>query len=257
MDAKRYADLRADGWTRGELEYAVSAGTLRPVARGTLLAGPGQPTIVDTLRALLLVLPAAAMIGFHTAAELYGSGAPPSRRPHIVVPAGTPVPDLRAVAASISPAPAGGWTRSRSSTRRCAPGRCTPGSLATELLRHDGLRGVRQARELVPLADRRAECRQESQLRLVLIDGRLAAPEPQLWVTDEWGRTAVPARSRLRGAEGRRGVRRDLAPGPGPDADGPAAPQLARVTGLGDALLHRPRPPSIKEITSPICPVPA
>jgi very-short-patch-repair endonuclease len=66
-------------------------------------------------------------------------------------------------------------------------GRCSPESLATELWHHGGLRGVRQARELVPLADPRAECRQESQLRLVLIDGRLAVPQVQIWVDDEWG----------------------------------------------------------------------
>lgn len=59
--------------------------------------------------------------------------------------------------------------------------------LQTEVLRHVGLKGVRQARELVPLADGRAECRQESQLRLVLIDGRLPHPEPQLWVYDRNG----------------------------------------------------------------------
>src|SRR5690606_12811527 len=45
----------------------------------------------------------------------------------------------------------------------------------------------RQARELVVLADGRAECRQESQLRLVLIDGGLPPPEPQIWVHDRDG----------------------------------------------------------------------
>ncbi|MFC7544782.1 endonuclease domain-containing protein [Plantactinospora sp. GCM10030261] len=63
----------------------------------------------------------------------------------------------------------------------------TPDGLHAEVDRHRGLRGVRQARELVPLADGRAECRQESQLRLVLIDARLPAPEPQVWVCDDWG----------------------------------------------------------------------
>jgi very-short-patch-repair endonuclease len=32
-----------------------------------------------------------------------------------------------------------------------------------------------------------AECRQETHLRLVLCDGRLPAPTPQLAVVDEWG----------------------------------------------------------------------
>ncbi|MEV6816803.1 DUF559 domain-containing protein [Micromonospora sp. NPDC051296] len=63
----------------------------------------------------------------------------------------------------------------------------TPDDLMAEMGAHRALRGVRQARELVPLADGRAECRQESQLRLVLLDGRLPPPEPQLWVHDEYG----------------------------------------------------------------------
>lgn len=212
MDAKRYVDLRAEGWSRGKVEFAVSSGTLRRVARGALLTGPGAPTIVDMLKALFLVLPPAAVLGFHTAAELYGFGASRSRQPHIVVPAGTPVPDLRGVAAHQAILPidepievAGlpcvppdrcAIDLARTSRRLDAiafldaalrSGSCTPESLAAEVARHDGLRGVRQARELVPLADPRPECRQESQLRLVLIDGRLAAPQPQLWVTDQWG----------------------------------------------------------------------
>ncbi|MFI9643915.1 endonuclease domain-containing protein [Micromonospora sp. NPDC051925] len=66
-------------------------------------------------------------------------------------------------------------------------GVCRPEELCAELARHARLRGVGQARQLVRLADPRAECRQESQLRLVLIDGGLPAPEPQLWVPDEAG----------------------------------------------------------------------
>lgn len=56
-----------------------------------------------------------------------------------------------------------------------------------EVAAHNALRGVRQARQLIPLADGRAECRQESQLRLILIDGGLPPPEPQLWVADRNG----------------------------------------------------------------------
>ncbi|WP_245718710.1 DUF559 domain-containing protein [Micromonospora rhizosphaerae] len=62
-----------------------------------------------------------------------------------------------------------------------------PDDLQAEVCRHGGLKGVRQARELVRLADGRAECRQESQLRLVLLDGGLPAPEPQIWVYDSEG----------------------------------------------------------------------
>ena len=66
-------------------------------------------------------------------------------------------------------------------------GQCRPEQLAAEVARHVGLPGVRQARELTAYADPRAECVQESQLRLVLLDGRLPAPEPQVWVDDRQG----------------------------------------------------------------------
>ncbi|MEU5941721.1 DUF559 domain-containing protein [Micromonospora sp. NPDC047548] len=64
---------------------------------------------------------------------------------------------------------------------------CRPADLRREVTRHARLRGVCQARQLVQLADARSECRQESQLRLVLIDGGLPPPEPQIWVADESG----------------------------------------------------------------------
>lgn len=66
-------------------------------------------------------------------------------------------------------------------------GACTRDDLLTELTRHDCLRGVRQARDLAGFADERAQCRQESQLRLILRDARLPVPQPQLPVYDEYG----------------------------------------------------------------------
>src|SRR5699024_10208381 len=66
-------------------------------------------------------------------------------------------------------------------------GACSRDELLAEDALHARLRGVRQARRLTELADPRAECRQESQLRLLLIDGGLPAPEPQLWVPDQDG----------------------------------------------------------------------
>jgi len=44
-----------------------------------------------------------------------------------------------------------------------------------------------RARELVGLADGRAENAQESHLRIMIIDGGLPAPEPQLVVYDDTG----------------------------------------------------------------------
>jgi hypothetical protein len=67
-------------------------------------------------------------------------------------------------------------------------GVCTPESLAAELDRHAGLRGVRQARELVPLADAGPESPQESRLRLRCYDAGLPSPTVQLPVLDSRGR---------------------------------------------------------------------
>jgi very-short-patch-repair endonuclease len=181
------------------------------VARGVYVPME-QPSTVDKLQALFRVLPPLAAVGFHTAAELYGFGVVPSRQLHVVIPAGTPVPDIKGLAAHEVTLPIGEPVEVAGlpcvSADRCAidlarfcprldslpvldaalrSGRCTPESLATEVARHDGLRGVRQARDVVPLADPRAECRQESQLRLIMIDGKLPHPEPQIRVLDEWG----------------------------------------------------------------------
>ena len=69
-----------------------------------------------------------------------------------------------------------------------AAGVCTPGSLAAELERHSGLRGVLQARELVPLAAPAPESPQESRLRLRCHDAGLPPPTLQLPVLDPRGR---------------------------------------------------------------------
>lgn len=69
-----------------------------------------------------------------------------------------------------------------------AAGVCTRDSLAAELLRHAGLRGVRQARELVPLTDPGPDSPQESRLRLRCHDAGLPRPTVQLPVLGHRGR---------------------------------------------------------------------
>jgi hypothetical protein len=152
------------------------------------------------------------VLGFHTAAALHGFGVLRSDRVHVVIPAGVAKPRIRgviaheAVLAVSEPAIVGEIP--------CVPAArcvidlmrtvrrmdvlavvdaalrakvCDMDDLMRETWRHAGLRGVRQARELVPLGDGRAECRQESQLRLIVIDGNLPVPEPQISVPDEFG----------------------------------------------------------------------
>lgn len=67
-------------------------------------------------------------------------------------------------------------------------GACSPQSLATQLDRQRGARGIVQARDIVRLADGRAESPMESRLRLRVVDGKLPPPEVQYWVCDENGR---------------------------------------------------------------------
>jgi hypothetical protein len=65
---------------------------------------------------------------------------------------------------------------------------CRVEDLAKEVVRHRRLRGVRKVRDLVPLADSRAECRQESHLRLLLYESGVRGLTPQVGVPDEYGR---------------------------------------------------------------------
>ncbi|MGC5018399.1 DUF559 domain-containing protein [Micromonospora sp. DT47] len=162
----------------------------------------------DELRALMLCLPEEAMLTRQSAADRYGFGVLRGDLVHVQLPASVPKPRLPGLAVHhsilpVRPVVVGGLPCVPAA--RCAvdlartvrrldalpvldsairSGAVTQDELLAEVSAHRALRGVRQARELVPLADGRAECRQESQLRLILIDGRLPPPEPQLWVHD-------------------------------------------------------------------------
>ncbi|MFC3504540.1 DUF559 domain-containing protein [Micromonospora krabiensis] len=187
----------------------VSKDELRRVRRGVYSAGRCDDE--DELRALLLCLPEGAALTRESAARRHGFGVLREDQVHVQLPPTVSRPRLPGLvvhhsAVPVRPVLVGGLP--------CVPAaRCavdlartarridalpvldaalrsaavTQEELLAELPAHRALRGVRQARELIPLADGRAECRQESQLRLVLIDGRLPVPEPQVWVYDEYG----------------------------------------------------------------------
>ncbi|GAA4682613.1 type IV toxin-antitoxin system AbiEi family antitoxin domain-containing protein [Phytohabitans rumicis] len=209
MNTWTYRELLADGMSPNQVRDAVRVGTLHRVASGLYLEGV-QPPLVEHLRVLRSALPDEAVFGFHTAAHLYGFGVIPSGKVHVVTPAGTPPSDLKSVASHQAVLPFGDPVEVHGlpclPPERCAVDlaravkrldtlavfdaalrsrRCTADDLRAEAARHDGLRGIRQARAALPYADPRPECRQESQLRFVMIDGGLPAPEPQLWVYDE------------------------------------------------------------------------
>jgi hypothetical protein len=206
----RHRDL-ACGLGRGRLTTMVRRRELQRVSRGVY--APASPiAAVDRLRALFLRLPEGTVLGFHSAAAIYGFGILRTDRVHVVIPAGVAKPRIRGVTAheaalaipepvllnGIPCAPAARCVLDLVRTVRRLDALavvdaalrarvCDMDDLMREASRHAGLRGVRQARELVPLGDGRAECRQESQLRLIIIDGSLPVPESQLWVPDEFG----------------------------------------------------------------------
>jgi hypothetical protein len=201
--------------SRERLRRAVDADAVARICRGVYASkATRQPS---TLQALFARLPPGAVLGHESAAALYGFGRrpDPAEAVHVIVPAGMARPRITGVVchesavAVIEPMPMGGVPcapparcaidLARRSTRFGAvavldaalrSATCTPADLAAEVIRHDGLRGVRQVRELVPLADPRPECAQESHLRLVIIDAGLPVPEPQVWVLDGTDRPA-------------------------------------------------------------------
>lgn len=211
------------------MRAAVHRGELLHAYRD-LYAAPSAPDdLRDAVTALLTILPTHAVVADRTAADLYGFDSQPGKQIHIMVPAGTTFPDIKGIATHQAVLPAGEAVLVDGI--RCVPpdrcavdlarrlprldalplldaalrsGRCTPESLAAEVHRHDRLRGVRQARQLLPLADARSECRQESQLRLIVVDGGLPAPEPQVRVLRRPGPRPVPARPRLARGRSRR-----------------------------------------------------
>ncbi|GIJ29615.1 hypothetical protein Vqi01_47770 [Micromonospora qiuiae] len=191
------------------LRTRLDRAELRRVRRGVYTDHPFDDE--DELRALLLCLPEGAMFARQTAARRYGFGVLRDDLVHVQVPITVPKPRLPGLVVhhSVLPVepvlvqglpcvPAARCAVDLARTVRrldalpvldCAlrSGAVTPDDLLAEVPAHRALRGVRQARELVPLADGRAECRQESQLRLVLLDGRLPPPELQLLVHDAYG----------------------------------------------------------------------
>jgi hypothetical protein len=67
-------------------------------------------------------------------------------------------------------------------------GACNLEELTEQIDRQGHARGIVQARDIVRLADGRAESPMESRLRLRVIDGKVPPPEVQYWVCDERGR---------------------------------------------------------------------
>ncbi|MFI7606600.1 endonuclease domain-containing protein [Micromonospora sp. NPDC049366] len=232
----RYADLLSAGLTREQVRQRLDAGAFDRLSRGVYGVGADAR---HHLAALIRRLPADTVLGHSTGAWLHGFGDPHDIV-HVIVPAGVVVPRIKGVVVHQAVLPVRAPVRIAglpcAPAARCAvdltralrrmdalpvldlclrAGACRPEELLAEVALHGGLRGVCQARQLVRLADPRSECRQESQLRLLLIDGGLPAPEPQVWVRDRNGiplyRLDLGYRERLIGIEydGRTHLARD------------------------------------------------
>ncbi|MEH0824837.1 MULTISPECIES: hypothetical protein [unclassified Micromonospora] len=210
----RYRELRNRGWTDQAIRWRANQhARLTRVHQGIYLPGPGHPELVSRARAALLAASPLAVLGFHTAAQLHGFGTAPTESVHVLVPAGTPFPQRPGVTAHQAVLPLGQPVHimglpcapaarcaidlARTLTRRDAlpvldaalyAGAVSRDDLLLEVSRHGGLRGVRQARNLVGMADGRSECRQETQLRLILHDAGITGFVPQLPVRGDSGR---------------------------------------------------------------------
>jgi hypothetical protein len=211
----RHRDLLNGPLTREQLRRAVGRNAVARISRGMYASTTGQRP--STLEALFARLPSGTVLGYETAAASYGFGrrAGADEPVHVIVPSSAARPRIRGVVCHEAALPVTKLVMidgiPYAPPARCAvdlarhatrPGAialldaalrsatCTSADLAAEVIRHDGLRGVRQARELVRIADPRPECAQESHLRLVIIDAGLPVPEPQVWVLDGTGRRA-------------------------------------------------------------------
>lgn len=201
-------------YTRAEVRARVRSERWRPVFTGAYRLDAAEPD------ARLLLAAAALSIGrpvpacLHTAAALHGFGVLDDPVTHVAVDPGSPC--LRRVGLwphqlvlgprDLTSLWCGAVTTTAARTAidlaRTLPrldvlpvldaalesGTCTPDSLARELTRHVGMRGVRQARELLPLACTGPDSPQESRMRLHCHDAGLPAPAVQLPVLDRRGR---------------------------------------------------------------------
>jgi hypothetical protein len=168
------------------------------------------PEVGHRLRALDLSSGTSIVACMNTAAEIHGFCTEPDDRLHILDPGIRMRPSadlvvhqrigatLKRVDGRLTTAPS--WTaievaRTLRRPRALATldaalrsGTCTTADLDAGLREQSGRRGVVKIRELLPLANARAESPMESEMRLVFIDWGLPMPELQYEIVDRHGR---------------------------------------------------------------------
>jgi hypothetical protein len=211
-EGMRFQELRLSGLSASQVRRRVEDGRLARPFHDVYLDPVTAIEREARLRALVERLPPGAAMCRQTAAALHGFGdfAPLPRGVHVVLPPDTWRPTLRGLRTHeavlafetvlVSGIPCTTIARTAvdlaRANRRLDALPVLDGALRTgigmddllsEIARHARLRGVREVRDLAPLADAGAQCRQESQLRLVAIDGGLPRPTVQHPVVDQFG----------------------------------------------------------------------
>lgn len=185
--------------TRKQLDTAVRKGRLIRVWHGVY--STTEPDLMLRLWALDLVIGGHAVACLHTAATLYGFGVHDSPAVHVLDPGNS----LRSTTGLVVHRREGAPLQLVSSRRVTAPAwtavevarqlprpralatldsalharRCTAVDLADAVQRQSGRRGIAHVRQLLDIADGRAESAMESEARLAMLDHGLPRPELQ------------------------------------------------------------------------------
>lgn len=194
---------------RRHLDMLLDCTAVERIWHGVYSLGPADTE--RRIRGLDLSCGEEIAVCLDTAALFYGFDTEGRADLHVLNPSGhqlRPAPGLVVhrregvplASASGRPASAPAWTavevaRTRTRPRALATldaalrsGRCDPAALSAAIFAQAGRRGVVNVRQLLPLADGRAESPMESEARLVMIDGGLPTPVLQHEVVDARGR---------------------------------------------------------------------
>ena len=194
-----------DYLTRRGFEAMVNAGVLERIWQGTYCRG--EPDDLTRLRGLDHACGTTVPVCLGTAAALHGFDTEEPADLHVLSPAGSRLRSaaglvvhrrdgapLVRVGERLATPPA--WTavevaRSLHRPRALATldaalrsGTCQRAELTRAAAQQAGRRGIVAVRELIPLADGRAESPMESEARLAMIDGGLPMPELQYQIID-------------------------------------------------------------------------
>jgi very-short-patch-repair endonuclease len=203
--------------TREQLLATMNPKTLaRHVAAGAIVRvwhgvyGLVEPDLPGRLAALELAVGRPIVACMHTAATLYGFDNDDTTRVHVLDPGVRVRPNsslmvhqrldapLKRIHGRLATAPA--WTAVEVSRTQWRPRAlatldaalrsetCDRAGLAAAVTEQKGRRGIVKVRELLPLADSRAESAMESMARMVMLDGGLPMPELQYEIVDLEGR---------------------------------------------------------------------